>query len=117
MKKLSIILSVILAASIILLGIVWKTTENKEKRYQLEKEPFIKEVTDEDVVVTGDTAYVDCQILVNLEKISARRKLEKWIKEDGGIIVGEIPVTNTYQIEFPEGTSKDDLESIPVIQK
>lgn len=112
MKKLSIILSVILAASIILLGIVWKTTENREKRYQLEKEPFIKEVTDEDVVVTGDTAYVDCQILVNLEKISARRKLEKWIKEDGGIIVGEIPVTNTYQIEFPEGTSKDNLERI-----
>ena len=112
MKKKSIILTIILLAMIIVFGLVFGTRLFSEKNYDNTLEPYIKEVVDEEVVVSGDIAYVDRQILINLKKSSARKKLENWIKEDGGIIVGEIPISNTYQIEFPEGTSKEDLERI-----
>ena len=112
MKKITIFLSIIVVS--ILLGCCLYYLKNIyfENTDNIEVDPYIKGISDEDIVISGDVAYVDTQILVNLRKGSAKKKLEKWVEKDGGVIVGEIPISHTYQIEFPEGTSKEELEGI-----
>ncbi len=77
--------------------------------------PYIKEIGDEDIVREGDTIYVDSQILVNLADGASKSDFEKLVKKEGGVIVGEIPISNTFQIEYPNGKSKKELDEIVAV--
>ncbi len=56
--------------------------------------------------------YVENQLLVRGSKDSTEKKIEKLAEEKSGSIVGVIPITHDYQVEFEKGTTVEELESI-----
>lgn len=75
-RSILIIVSLVLAA--IVIGVYCKMMlldRNLEDRMEV----YIKGVTDEDIIVSEDTAtvYVDSQILVNLREERSKKELEK----------------------------------------
>ena len=113
MKKQFTIRSIISIALVIIFAfIIGKKIYFKAADSGINAEPYIKNVSDKDIVVSGETAYVDSQILVNMKAGTSKKQLTNWVKKYGGVIVGEIPVSFTYQVEFPAGMSQKELEDI-----
>lgn len=110
--KLFLIAAAVLSMVVIIAVIGLKDRFITEEINNKQAELYIKSISDNDIVISQDTAYVDSQILVTLSKKASRKWLEKWIKKYDGSIVGEIPVSNTFQIEFADGKSQVELETI-----
>ena len=78
MKKLIIILSIVVISMLLGCGLYYVKNMYSENLGDIEADPYIKGISDDEIVISGDIAYVDSQILVNLKKSSAKKKLEKW---------------------------------------
>ena len=76
---------------------------------------YYKKFTKEQVAKTTDNAdYVCGQILLKAKQDVPASRVKSLVEEKRGTIVGEIPVTNDYQIEFenPMTVKEQDLKTI-----
>lgn len=76
------------------------------------KESTFQEFTDKDVVYTDEhIPYVDSQIVLTGTEDSDYAKIQKRIEKYDGQIVGYLPVTKDYQIQF-DGKNYEELNRI-----
>lgn len=76
------------------------------------KESTFQEFTDKDVVYTDEhIPYVDSQIVLTGTKDSDYAKIQKRVEKYDGQIVGYLPVTKDYQIQF-DGKNYEELNQI-----
>ena len=76
------------------------------------KESTFQEFTDKDVVYTDEhIPYVDSQIVLTGTKDSDYAKIQKRVEKYDGQIVGYLPVTKDYQIQF-DGKNYEELNRI-----
>lgn len=76
------------------------------------KESTFQEFTDKDVVYTDEhIPYVDSQIVLTGTKDSDYAKIQKRVEKYDGQIVGYLPVTKDYQIQF-DGKNDKELKQI-----
>ena len=93
----------------IVLGSVFAIRAMMNKRKDT---PFFKMFLNKDVGMTGRALYVKNQLLIHGTKDATESKIKKLVKEKNGSVVGSIPISRDYQIEFPDVTSKDQLDRI-----
>lgn len=76
------------------------------------KESTFQEFTDKDVVYTDEhIPYVDSQIVLTGTEDSDYAKIQKRVEKYDGQIVGYLPVTKDYQIQF-DGKNDKELKQI-----
>lgn len=76
------------------------------------KESTFQEFTDKDVVYTDEhIPYVDSQIVLTGTEDSDYAKIQKRVEKYDGQIVGYLPVTKDYQIQF-DGKNYEELNRI-----
>lgn len=76
------------------------------------KESTFQEFTDKDVVYTDEhIPYVDSQIVLTGTEDSDYAKIQKKVEKYDGQIVGYLPVTKDYQIQF-DGKNDKELKQI-----
>ncbi len=76
------------------------------------KESTFQEFTDKDVVYTDEhIPYVDSQIVLTGTEDSDYAKIQKRVEKYDGQIVGYLPVTKDYQIQF-DGKNYEELNQI-----
>ena len=76
------------------------------------KESTFQEFTDKDVVYTDEhIPYVDSQIVLTGTEDSDYAKIQKRVEKYDGQIVGYLPVTKDYQIQF-DGKNDKELKKI-----
>lgn len=76
------------------------------------KESTFQEFTDKDVVYTDEhIPYVDSQIVLTGTEDSDYAKIQKRVEKYDGQIVGYLPVTKDYQIQF-DGKNYEELKKI-----
>lgn len=76
------------------------------------KESTFQEFTDKDVVYTDEhIPYVDSQIVLTGTEDSNYAKIQKRVEKYDGQIVGYLPVTKDYQIQF-DGKNDKELKQI-----
>ena len=73
---------------------------------------YYKEAYDRDIVKDPETGYryVMNQLLISCETGTPREKIENICKEINAEIVGYIPLSSDFQIEFKEGKSYKELK-------
>ena len=82
------------------------------KKKQAEEASW-KKFDAKDVMVDPDgSRYVMHQLLLRGKEDASEDKIQKLVKEESGEIVGRIPVSKDYQIQFGDETEKADLERI-----
>ena len=88
-------------------------TEQKGK-FVLDDSLYYGDVAEENIRKEGESVleYADNQLLITAEKGTTKEQVESLLASYQAKIVGYIEVTNTYQIQFPKGYSKKELEQI-----
>ncbi len=114
---------VCIAICILMLYRIREDTQNKDNNvivttttpYTDETEPshaFYQEIADEDIVIEGDVQFVDSQLLLTATEGTTYSEIEELVKEEEGSIVGFLPFTSDYQIEFTDGKTFDELYGV-----
>ena len=74
---------------------------------------FYKSFTSADVERdTDNSLYVRNQLIIRAVKEATEKKISKLIKDKNAVIVGEIPISNEYQVEFDPGIGRSEMDDI-----
>ena len=66
----------------------------------------------DDILSEENMFYIKNELIVTLKEGAKRSELQSLIKEEGGDIVGYIPIAEKYQIKLTDDTELDDLKDI-----
>ena len=88
------------------------TSKDAYENFGDQGDAYYKEARDKDIVRDPESgyAYVQNQLLISCETGTPKEEIEKICNELNAEIVGYIPLSSDYQIEFKEGKSYKELK-------
>lgn len=69
-------------------------------------------ITKETIIYKENKGFIDSQILLTAAENVSYKKIENLVKRENGVIIGYIPFSRDYQIEFSQGRTSDELSML-----
>ncbi|MBR0145738.1 MAG: S8/S53 family peptidase [Eubacterium sp.] len=105
--KLSLLFVLLIGVGI---GVFFGIKALKKKQEELAS---IEHFKTEDVMMSTDGArYVKSQVLLRGKENVSRDKIQSLVKKKSAEIVGQIPISNDYQIKFKKDMKEEELNSV-----